>query len=224
MKCYCRIDQKFEKSTLTSNEPMHRFYRRKSWGQPTAVLAGSPAATIASPMGNQGPRMRQWLQDERYAWGAHQNGELKNLFPSTPQGEVPPMNPAEEAKVTSSIRVAWLQQTLYHLPKALSLRTRFSEAGMQVNVHQWSIEDVAPLECDLILFECFTIVEQEMMNFLLKLRFFTQAPLIILTDNNALDWSIWALRGGADAVFTVNMPDEVIVARSNALLRRWISN
>jgi len=126
--------------------------------------------------------------------------------------------------VTSSIHVAWVQQNLYHSPKALSLRTRFSEAGMQINVHQWSIDDVAPVACDLIMLECFDIVEQEMINFLLKLRFFTQSPLVILTDNYTLDWSIWALRCGADAVFTVNMPDEVIVARSNALLRRWISN
>jgi len=223
MQWYCRLHQKFENSkTMTIAEPIHRFYQRKQGRQQASVLDRHLQPAIANPAGNQGPRLRQWLQNERYEVAGQQPDQLETVFHLNPQGEVPPMNPATDLKVTSPIRVAWLQQNPYHLPKALSLRTRFSEAGMQVNIHQWSIDDVAPLDCDLILFECFEIVEQEMMNFLLKLRFFTQAPLIILTDNYALDWSIWALRGGADAVFTVNMPDEVIVARSNALLRRWI--
>jgi DNA-binding response OmpR family regulator len=46
--------------------------------------------------------------------------------------------------------------------------------------------------------------------------------LIVLTDNHTLDWSIRALHSGADALFTINMPDDVIVARSKALLRRWM--
>ncbi len=224
MKWYCQMHQKFEKSRfMNRDEPVHRFYQRKQWEQHPTVLDARFPTAIANLVGKQSPPIRQWLQDERYEFCAQPDGDLKDLFHPNLQEEVPPMNPSDDLKVTSSIHVAWLQQNSYHLPKALSLRTRFAEAGMQVNIHQWSIDDVAPLTCDLILFECFDFAEQEMMDFLLKLRFYTQAPLVILTDNYALDWSIWALRSGADAVFTVNMPDEVIIARSNALLRRWIS-
>jgi DNA-binding response OmpR family regulator len=66
------------------------------------------------------------------------------------------------------------------------------------------------------------MVEPEMMKAVITVRLLTQAPLIVLTDNHTLDWSIRALHSGADALFTINMPDDVIVARSKALLRRWM--
>jgi DNA-binding response OmpR family regulator len=71
------------------------------------------------------------------------------------------------------------------------------------------------------MLECVDTIEQEMLARLDRVRSKSKAPLIILTDNATLDWSLLALREGADAIFTMNTPDEIIFARSNALLRRW---
>ena len=77
---------------------------------------------------------------------------------------------------------------------------------------------------ELIMLECVDVYEQEMLIRLDFVRQGSRAPLIVLTDNHTLDWSLLALREGADAIFTLNTPDDVIVARSNALLRRWPSS
>lgn len=97
--------------------------------------------------------------------------------------------------------------------------------GLQVNLHQYlNLEGGVPLEAKLIRSERFGMFEQEMMKVLLKLRLFSKAPPIILTETG--HWTgpcaVW-LHSGADAIFTVNMPDDVIMARSKALLRRWVS-
>jgi len=71
------------------------------------------------------------------------------------------------------------------------------------------------------MLECVDIIEQDMLTSLEQIRTYSNAPLIVLTDNPTLDWSLLVLREGADAIFTLNTPDEVILARSTALLRRW---
>lgn len=164
--------------------------------------------------------LRQLYQ--RLEFHRRPKGGVENMVYQSAQKEPHPLGSTANSVTSPYTRVVWLQQSCQQLPKALSLRTRFTDAGMHVRVHQWTIDDIAPLECDLILFESFEMFEQDLVQFLGKIRIFSQAPLVILTDNHALDWSICALRGGADAIFTVNMPDEVIVARSNALLRRWL--
>lgn len=225
MKWYCQmrqILQKPEKRKLMNIDgPFHRFYQHKQW----KTASPSPRRqqiTSAQLAGDQAGRLRQLFQHHRREDHRQQRRESGNLYYQHSQEEVNPLGSSENSMTSMPARVAWLQQNFYHLPKALSLRTRFSDAGMQVDVHQWTIEDMQSLNCDLILLECLDTFEQEMMRILLKIRMFNQSPLIVLTDNHALDWSICALRGGADAIFTVNMPDEVIIARSNALLRRWL--
>lgn len=43
----------------------------------------------------------------------------------------------------------------------------------------------------------------------------------MLTEDASAERSITALKAGADAVVLLNMPEEVIIARFNSLLRRW---
>lgn len=223
MKCYCQRDPSAQKHELThSDGPFHRFYRPNLGRKTLSILETRLSMATALRAEGQEERLRQLFQHHRHKFqdSHRENGKTPHLHT---QGEPFSTLPSSHhAPIGSSVRVAWIQQNLQQLPKALSLRTRFSDAGMSVNTHQWKFDDVGPLECELILFDCCTMIEQEMMRFLLKIRFFSQAPLIVLTDNHTLDWSVTALRGGADAIFTVNMPDDVILARSNALLRRWI--
>lgn len=223
MKWYCQNYLTPEKSKLTVNDgPFHRFYRHRPAKQPHTRLENRLQLVTTQLAENQEGRLRQLFQNHRHKFDWRQQQKQEHFSLQNGPEEAPPEVSSENSKMRSSIRVAWVQQNLHQLPKALSLRTRFVEAGMEVNIHQWAIDDVIPLECELIVLDCCPLVEQEMMKFLLKIRFFTQAPLIVLTDSHSLDGTISALRGGADAIFTVNMPDDVIVARSNALLRRWI--
>ncbi len=121
-------------------------------------------------------------------------------------------------------RVLWFRANDDQRPKVVTLLDRFDHAGLDVqvfNVFEGHNPFPSKLTCSLIMLECVDTIEQEMLTRLDSVRSKSKAPLIILTDNATLDWSLLALREGADAIFTMNTPDEIILARSNALLRRW---
>lgn len=222
MKLDKQTQTKTQKSLLaTTTGPLHRFYQRRAWEKNFSMIEKRRnVATIHDGEGQEG-RLRQLFQHHHEVYH-RQHGQTAQLLQQNPQ-EVARAGFANNTKTRTPLRLVWLQQTFQQLPKALALRTRFTDAGLQVNIHQLDLEGGVPLEGELILLECFGMFEQEMMRVLLKLRLFSKAPLIILTDNCTLDWSLRALHSGADAIFTVNMPDDVIMARSKALLRRWVS-
>ncbi len=121
-------------------------------------------------------------------------------------------------------QILWVRAHTDQRPKALTLLERFNHSGLTVHICK-SFEDLdfptSALRSMLIMLECVDAVEQEMLQQLDSVRSHSKAPLVVLTDNTTLDWSLLALREGADAIFTLNTPDEIILARSNALLRRW---
>ena len=129
---------------------------------------------------------------------------------------------------TAAVRVVWVRRTGCELPKSTSLYKHFSAAGMQVwmleapNLVNLMIDPVT--EFDLILFEYLSQTEGEMSRAVSQLRAGSRAPLLMLTAGVNAEESMDALRAGADAICTVNTPDEVILARCNALLRRWVAN
>ena len=222
MKLDKQTQTKTQKSLLaTTAGPLHRFYQRRAWEKNFSMIEKRRnVATTHDGEGQEG-RLRQLFQ-QHHEVCHRQHGQSAQLLQQNPQ-EVAHAGFANNTKTRAPLRLVWLQQTFQQLPKALALRTRFTDAGLQVNLHQLDLEGGVPLEGELIVLECFGMFEQEVMKVLLKLRLFSKAPLIILTDNCTLDWSLRALHSGADAIFTVNMPDDVIMARSKALLRRWVS-
>lgn len=121
-------------------------------------------------------------------------------------------------------QILWFRTNTDQRPKVITLLDRFDSAGMIVHVCN-SFEGLnsprGSLLHTLIMLECVDTIEHEMLLRLERIRSQSNAPLIILTDNTTLDWSLLALREGADAIFTLNTPDEIILARSHALLRRW---
>jgi len=130
------------------------------------------------------------------------------------------------------LRVLWLRGGTGEWPKTTGLRNRFGSEGMDIHLADLHHTDEQALDqqvaklfptiFDLIMLECVETGEEAMLRQVNCIREVSQAPLIVLTDNHTLDWSLHALREGADAIFTLNTPDDVIVARSNALLRRWM--
>ncbi len=126
----------------------------------------------------------------------------------------------------SVIRVAWLRQPGRERAKIARLLKHFSNAGMKISMvevsggHNPLLEQI--LGFDLILMEYFDHLESEMSAALSKIRTESRAPLMMLTDGQTPDWSVNALKAGADAIFNLNTPEDIILARCNALLRRWL--
>ena len=126
------------------------------------------------------------------------------------------------------VRIVWVRGSDKELPKSLSLFNRLSDEGMNIwvievpNLINLAIDDVPNF--DLILFEYFDHVESEIKTVIRQIRSGSRAPLMMLTDDQSVAWSMDALNAGADAIFTVSTPDEVILARCNALLRRWLAS
>lgn len=124
------------------------------------------------------------------------------------------------------MRLLWFRTTHTLQPKVVTLLNRFGKEGLDIQVIEISsIDKVADHAlCELIMLECINAFEHEMIDQLYRVRAGSQVPVIVLTDNHTLDWSLLALREGADAIFTLNTPDDIIIARSNALLRRWATS
>ncbi len=126
------------------------------------------------------------------------------------------------------ICIGWVRRATKEQTKSASLLNSLANEGMDVwlietnNLASLAIEDVTHF--DLILFECFDPIESEMKAAVDRIRVYSRAPLLLLTDDQAATWTVDALHAGADAIFTASTPNEVILARCNALLRRWLAS
>jgi DNA-binding response OmpR family regulator len=120
-------------------------------------------------------------------------------------------------------RVGWLRQSGERHAKVDQLLKQFLATGWNV----WVVEEKdLPLEqilCfDLILLETFARTQNEIHLSLSRIRLGSYVPLVMLADDPSDDWVVEMLRAGADAVLTLDVPDEVSLARCKALLRRWL--
>ncbi len=222
-KSYYQAAQKASKSQHTTIDgPLHRFYQQPAQVKDVSVAVRRQGLVARQSVEKRKERVPPVVQKPQYDVIHRQHTQITKLLQQDEQGLPYPKPGNSNGRMQSSVRIVWLQQKMQSLPKALALRTRFGDAGMQVHL-QRSLDVETKLDGELILLECFGMFEQEMMMAVFNIRHLTQAPLIVLTDNHTLDWSIRALHSGADALFTVNMPDDVIVARSKALLRRWMA-
>ena len=140
----------------------------------------------------------------------------------------PELTTSLSAHMPLQICIGWVRRPSKEQMKSASLRNSLTNEGMDVwlietnNLATLVIEDLAHF--DLILFECFDPIESEMKAAVDRIRVYSRAPLLLLTDEQSATWAVDALHAGADAIFTVNTPDEVILARCNALLRRWLAS
>jgi len=125
-------------------------------------------------------------------------------------------------------RLVWVRRPGKELAKSRNLLNQLSTEGVDVwvieasNLVNLAIDDIA--DYDLILFEYFDHGASDMKSAVSHIRLGSRAPLMMLTDDQSVAWSLDALSAGADAIFTVSTPDEVILARCNALLRRWLAS
>jgi hypothetical protein len=108
---------------------------------------------------------------------------------------------------------------------AEQLRIRLAADGLLVYTMAF---DPSPGEAcrafDLIIMRVGTQTVGQVASALLQIRACNYAPLVLLTDQEPLEWSLVALPTGADAVLSIHTPEEIIMARSIALLRRWLAS
>lgn len=140
-----------------------------------------------------------------------------------PNTLIPRPNRLVLARSTASVRVVWYQPSGEERPKSASILSKFSQHGMDVQMVQLDKGLIDQLsQVDLIMIETASQSDQAVNLLIDDIRSNSRAPLVLLTDNYTLEWSISNLIAGADAIITVNTPDEVVVARCKALLRRWL--
>ena len=127
------------------------------------------------------------------------------------------------------IRVAWLRQSGADYTKVSRLLGRCTTSGLRVQLFE-GIDSSASvdihrellLHADMVLLEAFGRIGRDTHEGLLShVRQYSIAPVVMLTEDASAERSITALKAGADAVVLLNMPEEVIIARFNSLLRRW---
>lgn len=106
--------------------------------------------------------------------------------------------------------------------KVLRLLAHFDIQTIHINAA--STDQLVPdqfSDCDLILFEAFDHISNENHAALNWIRMGSHAPLVMLTNSERTERTISGLMAGADAVISLNMSWDVIVAHCHALVRRW---
>ncbi len=120
-------------------------------------------------------------------------------------------------------RVLWLQQSA---PRPREPAARIEEilraAGLRLHkVDLFSVSQVDMSTIDLILLDGVENLDGVIETVLSRLRFESQAPLIVLTERHSSDQLVAALMAGADAIWSYETPEELLLVRCKALLRRW---
>jgi DNA-binding response OmpR family regulator len=121
-----------------------------------------------------------------------------------------------------SSQIAWLRHGDEERSKSKNVQQKLKANGVALieidpETSAWALlHDV-----DLIVAEYYGYFPADLASLLSQVRANSQAPVVMLTDNQTFEWSAAVIAAGADAVVTVATADEVIVARCQALLRRW---
>lgn len=149
-------------------------------------------------------------------------GPLTDPLMASPTSKQLPYHPNRMGII---VQIAWLRHFTISNDKVRRLMGRFAGEGIDV----WLVNgDHLPLEqvlCfDLILLESSSKSIPQMQKSLKRIRLGSRAPLILLTDEYSVQWSLDALQAGADAILPINAPNDVVLARCRALLRRWLSD
>ena len=121
-----------------------------------------------------------------------------------------------------SVLVAWVRTSQDPNKNSDRLSQMFTEEGLSVQ----SVENDEYLydhlgRYDLIMLESFGQVDADTLAAVESIRMGSQAPLVMLMSSYARAEMIDALQAGADAVWALGMPREMLLARCRALLRRW---
>ena len=126
-----------------------------------------------------------------------------------------------EKSVFSSMlaaRIVWLRQRNQMDQRSQNLYHQMQDHGLVLTV----VDAFDVTSADLVLLDALDSVEGSVETIVARIRFESRVPLIMLTDGFSSEQLVIALTAGADAIWSLNTPVELLLARSNALLRRWM--
>lgn len=121
----------------------------------------------------------------------------------------------------SGSAVLWLRARGHVNDRALDLQKAMKLQGLKLKVVD--IFDVSAgqlAEADLIMLDGFERLDGTIETVLTSIRMEHRIPLVILTNGYSTEQLVTALTAGADAIWAVNIPFEVLLARCKAILRR----
>ncbi len=119
-------------------------------------------------------------------------------------------------------QIVWLRQRNELDSKSENLYAQLQNQGFSlVTVDAFEITSQQLLDADLILVNAFGQVDGMVETIVSRVRFESRVPLIMLTDGYSTEQLVTALTAGADAIWSLNTPIELLLARCKALLRRW---
>ncbi len=120
-------------------------------------------------------------------------------------------------------RVLWLRHGPDPMPEAIqSLQTALIQAGCLVQVRDpFTAGQVDAADVDLILLDGFDNLDGVIETVLARIRFESQAPVIVISSGYSTEQLVATLVAGADAIWSVDTPVELFLVRCKALLRRW---
>lgn len=120
-------------------------------------------------------------------------------------------------------RILWLRQPTPQDEKSRTLDSEMRTQGLQLRVvDAFSVTSDQLAQADLILLDAYSHVDGMVETIVSRIRFESRVPLIMLTRGYSTDELVTALTAGADAIWSVNTPVEILLARCKALLRRWL--
>ncbi len=130
-------------------------------------------------------------------------------------------------RVEANTQIAWLRQSGLFNHHHNHLFEKFTNAGMSISfLNSEALSTNQLLTSDLILFESQRCIadrtdHDRTHKMLGHIRCQSRAPLVLLTDEQPIEWYISAIHSGADAILPLSTANEIILAHCNALLRRW---
>jgi len=134
-----------------------------------------------------------------------------------------------EATTFSSMltaRIVWLRQRNQVTDKGQGLYRHMQAQGLALKVvDAFEVSTADLLHADLVLLDAFDSqsLGGSFETIVARIRFESRVPLIMLTDGYSTEQLVTALTAGADAIWSVNTPIELLLVRCHALLRRWMS-
>ena len=132
----------------------------------------------------------------------------------------------KETSVFSSVataRLVWLRQRNRMDEKGQELYRRMQAQGVALTiVDAFDVTEDELLKADLVLLDAFDSLDGSIETVVARIRFASRVPLIMLTNGYSSEQLVTALTAGVDAIWSLNTPVELLLARCNALLRRWL--
>jgi DNA-binding response OmpR family regulator len=125
---------------------------------------------------------------------------------------------------TSVIRIGWMRKKDHPLPEADKLVEYLRKVGFVVEfVTLDDVNNAGPWDYPLIVIEAGEQLDVSIMDLVVELRVSALSMIIVLLNDATSKQIAHALRTGADAVWSLTEPEQVLYARAKALLRRWLS-